>query len=406
MVIAGNPPRLKPLSPDFAVRDLSRARRATERIPAAQWNALQRAMQQLVSVHEGVHPVELGQQPWYGSVRELEIEGSLPEHLDADEQHAWCAGLPSVEEPSMVDEERARVGRLRSQALRGAALILLALVLGLTSLALVELPLAVRDPLLLLAFFATPFSFAYIVQGVLRARAYGRDLSSGSMWRFAGMLSTFDSLALDRDLALLARRGVFAPEPGVEQDIVVLKESCELLHANGKWAPPGVTLHVSKVAAPPEHAVKLALPSELRSENAVALDVGRRRFTDAELRELDRHAQRLRKPGSALFMLTPLAASVLLVWAGHGWALPPHLASAPLVLGMWLFALQTFLRRWRFAARLRTDVELGWVVTVDHGPNGSSDDPELPARGVESLLHARLDWTVNRRPAAWRRFGK
>jgi hypothetical protein len=105
-------------------------------------------------------------------------------------------------------------------------------------------------------------------------------------------------------------------------------------------------------------------------------------------------------------MLTPLAASVLLVWAGHGWALPPHLASAPLVLGMWMFALQTFLRRFRFAARLRTDAELGWVVTVDHGPNGSSDDPELPARGVESLLHARLDWTVNRRPAAWRRFGR
>ena len=35
---------------------------------------------------------------------------------------------------------------------------------------------------------------------------------------------------------------------------------------------------------------------------------------------------------------------------------------------------------------LRTDAELGWVVTVDHGPDGTSDDPELPARGVESLL--------------------
>jgi len=406
MVIAGNPPRLKPLSPDFAVRDLTRARRATERIPDAQWNALHRAMQQLVTVREGVHPVELGQAPWYGSVRELEIDGSLPEHLDASQQHAWCAGLPSVEEPSMVAEERARVTRLRSDARRGAALILAALLLGLSLLALLDLPIAVRSPLLLLAFFATPFSIAWVVQGLLRARAYGRDLRTGSMWRFAGVLSTFDSLALDRDLAMLARRGVFAPEPGVEQDIVVLKDSCELLHANGKWAPRGVTLHVSKVAAPPEDAVKLALPSELRSENAVALDVGRRRFTTPELSELERHAHRLRKPGGALVLLTPLGASVLLVWAGHGWALPPHLASAPLVLGMWLFALQTFLRRWRFAARLRTDAELGWVVTVDHGPDGTSDDPELPARGVESLLHARLDWTVNRRPAAWRRFGR
>jgi hypothetical protein len=405
MVIAGNPPRLKPLSPDFAVRDLTRARRATERIPAAQWSALTRAMSQLSTVREGVHPVELGQQPWYGSVRELEAHGSLPAHVDATAQHAWCAGLPAVEEPTMAHEERTRVARLRNAALRSAGLTLVCLLAGLALLSLSAVPERWRGPLLLLALLAAPFSLAFVIQAVLRARAFARDLQNGTMWRFAGALSTFDSLALDRDLALLARRGVFAPEPGVEQDMVVLKDSCELLHANGKWAPRGVVLHVSRVAAPPDDAVKLSLPSELRSDSSVALDVGRRRFTGPELSELERHAQRLRKPGSALFLLTPLGASVLLVWAGHGWTMPPHLASAPLVLGMWLFALQTFWRRMRFAARLRTDAELGWVVTVDHGLTGS-DDPELPARGVESLLHTRLDWTVNRRPAAWRRFGR
>jgi len=405
MVIAGNPPRLKPLSPDFAVRDLTRARRATERIPDAQWHALSRALSQLSTMREGVHPVELGQQPWYGSVRELEVQGSLPEHVDAAQQHAWCAGLPSVEEPTMALEERTRVERLRHASLRNAGLALGALLGGLGLLALLRVPASWQPPLFLFALFATPFTIAWVVHALLRARAFGRDLRLGNMWRFAGALSTFDSLALDRDLAMLARRGVFAPEPGVEQDMVVLKDSCELLHANGKWAPPGVVLHVSQVAAPPEDAVKLSLPSELRSESSVALDVGRRRFTAPELSELELHAQRLRKPGSALFLLTPLGASVLLVWAGHGWAMPPHLASAPLVLGMWLFALQTFWRRLRFAARLRTDAELGWVVTVDHGLTGS-DDPELPARGVESLLHTRLDWTVNRRPAAWRRFGR
>jgi hypothetical protein len=43
---------------------------------------------------------------------------------------------------------------------------------------------------------------------------------------------------------------------------------------------------------------------------------------------------------------------------------------------------------------------------VDHEPSLDSGDVELPARGVETLLHARLDWTVNRRPATWRRFGR
>jgi hypothetical protein len=406
MVIAGNPPRLRPLSPDFAVRDLKRARRATERIPPNQWRALEHALRQLPSKHEGVFPVELGSEPWYGSVRDLEAEGSLPAHLAPAEQHAWCAGLPSVEQPLMADEERKRVTRLQKHAYRKAALLLLALVLGLAAVLGAAMPLTVRTPLLMLSFFLVPLSLAWAVSAFLRARAYGRDLHDGRLWRFAGTLSTFDSLALDRDLAQLARRGVFVPEPGIEQDLVVLKDSCELLHANGKWAPRGVMLHVSQVAAPPDDAVKLSLPSELRSDSGSTLDVGRRRFTAAELRELDAHALRMRKPGSVLFLLTPFALSVVLVWAGQGWTLPPHLASAPLVLGMWFFALQTFLRRLRFSSRLRTDAELGWVVTVDHDENGISDDPELPARGVESLLNARLDWTVNRRPATWRRFNR
>ena len=406
MVIAGNPPRLKPLSPDFAGRDLVRARRAAERIPAAQWRALAQAMAQLPSVHEGVHPVELGTAPWYGSVRDLEVEGSLPAHLEPAEPHAWCAGLPSVEQPVMVDEERKRVTRLRRHAYQRACLLLVGSALVVSASAVPDLPAVLRSPLLLLSFFSVPLSFAWATSGVLRARAYGRDLRDGRMWRFAGTLSTFDSLALDRDLAQLARRGVFAPEPGVEQDLVVLRDSCALLHANGKWAPEGVTLHISQVAAPPDDAVKLSLPNELRSETVNTLDVGRRRFTNAELRELRTHAERMRKPGSALFLLTPFAFSVVLMWAGHGWALPPHLASAPLVLGMWFFALQTFLRRLRFSSRLRTDAELGWVVTVDHDLRGLSDDPELPARGVESLLNTRLDWTVNRRPATWRRFNR
>ena len=406
MVIAGNPPRLKPLSPDFAGRDLTRALRATERIPAAQWRALAQAMAQLPSVHEGVHPVELGTAPWYGSVRDLEVDGSLPAHLPPAQPHAWCAGLPSVEQPLMADEERKRVRRLQRRAYRRCALLLLCMALLVAALGWVHLPAVLRSPLLLFSLFALPLALAWALSSMLRGRAYGRDLRDGRLWRFAGALSTFDSLALDRDLAQLARRRVFAPEPGVEQDLVVLKDSCALLHANGKWAPEGVTLHISQVAAPPDDAVKLALPNELRSETANTLDVGRRRFTSAELSELQTHATRMRKPGSALFLLTPFALSVVLVWAGHGWALPPHLASAPLVLGMWFFALQTFLRRLRFSSRLRTDAELGWVVTVDHDPRGLSDDPELPARGVESLLNTRLDWTVNRRPATWRRFNR
>ncbi len=407
MVIAGNAPRLLPLSPDVAIRDPGRGLRAIERIPDAQWRALDVAIEQLVQVAEGVHPVELGSEPWYGSVRDLEVEGSLPAHLDA-EPHAWCAGLPCVEEPSMVARERARVQRLRARVQRRALAFGVGFALTVLLATAVLLPDGLRAPLAAVVLLSFPFVLYAMVRCLLRARAYGRDMRDGRLWRFAGTLSNFDSLALDRDLALLARRGVLAPEPGVEQDLVVLRETRELLHANGEWAPGGLKLRVSHVAAPPEDSVTLPLPAELRSERAGDLELGRRRLSAAELRELSEHVQTLRKPGAAFLLLTPLALSVLLAWSQRSGSVPASLASAPFVFALWLLAAQAFWRRLRLAARLRADGELGWVITVDHAPGGqlsAAQDAELPARGIESLQYARLDWTVNRRPASWRRAG-
>jgi len=305
----------------------------------------------------------------------------------------------------MADEERRRVERLRRRELFTALGLALVVTAGPLGLALAPLPEPVRASAFLVALLLAPFALARLALALRRARAYRRDLRDAHVLRFAGALSAFDSLALDRDLALLARRGVFAPEPGVEQDLVVLKDARELLHANGRWAERRVSLHVSELALPPESPVKLSLPRELRSEAAQTLEVARRRLTDLELRELAQHAARLRQPGTALLLLTPVMAGALYVWADSDWSLPPHLASAPLIIGMWLLAVQALLRRRRVAQRLASDMDLGWVITVDHGERAGGD-PELPARGVESLLNARLDWTVNRRPATWRRFAR
>jgi hypothetical protein len=405
MVIAGDPPNLRPLSPDFAVPDPTLARRAAARIPDVQWRALSRALSQLTHLREGVHPVELGTETWYGSVCALEVDGSLPPHLDVSKQHAWCAGFPAVEEPELAVEEQRRVRKLRS------ATRLRALLAALATLVLVALVLLApgsdegRRTVLAALLLAAPLALLQLVRVIKRVRAYGRDLSEAKLWRFAGALSSFDSLGLDRDLARLVSRRILLPEPGVPQDFVVLKHANELLHANGSWAPTQVKVHVGRVAPPPEGAVKLMLPQELRPSSSGLLDVARRRLTTPEREELEGHAERMRKPGSALLLLTPLAYGVLFIWGQHDWKLPDHLASAPLILGMWVIAAQTAWRRARFAARLRTDAELGWVVTVDHGRASRIDDPELPAQGVETLLHARLDWTVNRRPATWRRHG-
>lgn len=402
VVIAGDPPRLRPLSMDVAVRDPARGRRAIERIPEVQWHALERALDQIATTAEGVHPVELGRAPWYGRVREIEAEGSLP--LAAIGAHPWCAGLPCIEQPSMASEERARIARLRRAAWRRAAALALALAATFASAAITALPLVVRSALAALVLLGGPLVLLAIAREAARVRAYGRDLASGVLLRFGGTLSNFDSLAFERDLARLARRGVITPEPGLEQDLVVLREARELLHANGKWTSDRSKLRVSEVAAPPEDSIKLALPAELRSERpAHDLELARRRFSESERRELAHHVQGLRKPGAAFLLLTPLALSLLLVWERA--SAQVSFASAPFVLALWLLSAQAFWRRLRLAARLRADGELGWVITVDHAPHVLDGDSELPARGIESLLHARVDWTVNRRPASWRRAG-
>jgi hypothetical protein len=147
VVIAGQAPRLRPLSADLAAGDLERGRRATERIPESQWEALGKALAQLPNVSEGVHPVELGAEPWYGSLREIERAGSLPPVPEASQTLTWCVGLPCIEEPEMVAAERARVAAFRRRArLRAAAYAVGALALALAGPGLAALADPARGP--------------------------------------------------------------------------------------------------------------------------------------------------------------------------------------------------------------------------------------------------------------------
>jgi hypothetical protein len=412
VVIAGRPPRLRPLSPDFAVGDVERARRATERIPEEQWEALSRALRQLRDLEEGLYPVELGAEPWYGSLCELERDGSLPAGSQAGGSQAWCAGFPCIEEPEMVAVERARVERWRKRAIARMALhAVLTMALPLSFVALLLARGATEDHLglavlsALLTFVVTPFTLLATLTWWARVRSYREDLQRGRVQRFAGTLSSFDSLGLDPDLALLTRRGMLVAEPGVEQELVMLPASRELLYANKDWAPPGLGLHAEHVALPPDSPLKLPLPEDMEAQVADAVTVARRRLTREEVAELSRHARSLRTPGRVFWVLAGFAALALLTWHESGWSMPPQPLTIPLTLAAFGFALLLLWRRTGLSWRLQQDADLGWVLTVDHSAQAEHVDADLPAQGVETLLHGRLDWTVNRRPAAWRRFG-
>jgi len=134
-----------------------------------------------------------------------------------------------------------------------------------------------------------------------------------------------------------------------------------------------------------------------------AVDVARRRLTTLEIAEIVRHAAALKKPGRIFWVLTAVAAYALSAWHAQAWAFPPKPITLLMALAAWVFAAFASFKRSRLAGLLAQDAALGWVVTVDSSAK-RDDDSELPARGVETLLHARMDWTVNRRPATWRRY--
>jgi hypothetical protein len=412
MVIAGEPPSLLPLSPDVAGIDPERARAIVARIPDNQWEALARALGQLETPEPGVHWVDLGREPWYGSTREEAAIG-MPPHLSENETSLWCASLPCIEEPEMVERERRRVIGLRRAA---GLFFVLRLLFSLLALAgFVSLASWVdvhgREPPVwaslfgLVFLFAAPWFLFAAARGLHELRALTRDLRQGRVRRFAGPLSNYDSLALDSDLALLFRRGLLRAGPGMEEELVVLPQSGQLLYAGKRWAPRGILLSMRRVADPPEAPAKMALPREYSAESADKnVQLARRRMTPGEASELGAHARELRRPGRSFWWVFAFVAIALGAWHGEGFRIPPSSPGVPIALVAAAVAVWSTVRRIRLSLRLDRDVALGWILTVDRSQ--PDQESELPALGVETLLHAQLDWTVNQRPAAWRRFGR
>jgi hypothetical protein len=408
VVVAGEPPALKPLSPDLAGIDERRARLTVDRIPEGYWQALTRALSQLHDPGEGLHPVQLGAEPWYGKAGES-LAAEAPEPLSRDQTSIWCAALPCIEEPAMLPEERRRVLGLRRRALwvsagwAAGALLALA-VLGVSGVAARHAPLL--SLLGLASLLAAPLSLVAALRGLFRASAYAADLAEGRVLRFGGVLSDFDSLALDPDLALLFRRGLLTADSSMQEELVVLPKSGQLLYANKGWAPPSLVLSVRRVADPPRDPVRLSLPRDFEPQRYDAtVNLARRRLTSQETSELSDYMRSLRRPGRGFWLVLAFVAVALGAWHSEGFRLPPTSVGVPLALLASCVAAWSTVRRFRLAARLDNDIELGWVLTVDRAAQTDAPRAELPVLGVETLLHAQLDWTVNRRPAAWRRLG-
>lgn len=227
------------------------------------------------------------------------------------------------------------------------------------------------------------------IRVVARRRRLLADLGQGTVTRCEGRLST---LRYSTALRRLARRGDIDDHGGVH-GIEVLPRSGFVVSVDGQRPSRTTIAFTTQVASPAPFAFRTSLPDGL---DAPTPDLKRRSLTPAEADELSRHAAALRRPSRLALVVAPLTV------AAATWHVLMGGADRPLATAacMGLYALATLalfheLRRIRAGRKLRADLELRWLVTVE--PAQESQAPKL-----EVLAISQLAWSENATPAGWR----
>jgi hypothetical protein len=332
-----------------------------------------------------------------------------PLNSHAPDDMRWCAGLPGAGKQALSDAQRALVQRVYREA-RDAALgygvcaaLLLPAAFGLSVLlgrwlgAHSVWPAAVA---LLICLFAVPVCIAKaIVQG-RAALPLRHDLERGQLWSFEGSIATAGYEDEDPDVVALVEQGLLV-RGGPVQRLGVLPASARLLHVNGQDVAPRRRLHVATTASSPERTLRYSLPPDVKQAFGGGGGLKRRRFGEAERRELSAHIARLTSVPWSLVVLTGFVAITVSLWMnksgdhardfmGIGWIVA------------WLMTALRHVRRYLLARRFEDDLEVGWLLSWET-PQETRAAGAPPFRTAEVLPISQMDWMIDGKPAAWRR---
>ncbi|HEX7479183.1 MAG TPA: hypothetical protein VF331_15365 [Polyangiales bacterium] len=335
-----------------------------------------------------------------------------PMHSQGPDGVRWCAGLPGTQKRPMSEAQRELVlvvyRKARDTALGYgvvAALLLpasigLGVLLGRLLGAQSWWPSAVA---MLLFCFGIPVCIAKAIDGARSALPLRRDLEREQLWIFEGTLASAAYEDEDPDVVALVEKGQLE-RGGSLQCLGVLPNSERLVHVNGRDVEPRRRMHVATTATSPERSVRYSLPPDVKQAFGASFGLKRRRFGDAERRELSAHIARLTSVPWTLFVLTGFMAITISLWMhkgvdhsrdflGIGW------------LVAWLMTALRHVRRYLLARRFEDDLEVGWLLSwetpaaqVAMGPQASP-----PFRTAEVLPISQMDWMIDGKPAAWRR---
>jgi hypothetical protein len=328
----------------------------------------------------------------------------------------WCAGLPCVAEERLTEVQREAAERtygrsrnaLLAYAAAGGVVLPAAFALGLwASNALGRHSWLALTLSFTLFAVLLPLCVAKALDHGRSALPLRRDLEDGFLWVFEGTLAEARYEEEDPEVMALLQAGLLE-RGGREQRLAVLPRSGRLMQANGKNLPPLRRLHVATTAAWPTQLFRYSLPPEVKEVfGPSARDLKRRRMAEPERAELGRHIARLTATPWLLIALTAVMSTFVSMWIVRDQAAPQDLlALAWLVI--WIASALRHIRGYSLARRLESDLEVGWLLSWEAAeapgtPRDPRDGGPPPFQRAEVLPVSQRDWTIDGKPAAWRR---
>jgi hypothetical protein len=206
----------------------------------------------------------------------------------------------------------------------------------------------------------------------------------------------------DVSLRTLLEMGLLDPENEEPVVLELLSDRDELYSVDGVRVWKEVPIGVTRAARAPAEPIVLDVPADW-AEDGEQPDLWRRRPSQEELDEIAGYARvdwrtLLRiLPAAVLLpwvMLGPLLSAFNVPWQTAVWVVVAAEAALMAVLAY----LDSADRR-----RLRADAEFGWVLVVPTTVHASEEDEPGPGPVVEVLPVTERVWTIDGKPAAWRR---
>ncbi|MGE0883658.1 MAG: hypothetical protein AB7P14_08950 [Blastocatellales bacterium] len=331
-----------------------------------------------------------------------------------------CVGLPFTGNRNLTPEELANLRSRRLRLLIAAVAWMVAipfwLLLGLTIGFLAQvMELAVAGSnsfsqivFLLLAIggllVGVPVSILKAKDCFHYAAVLYRTIRAGSVRQFVGKFDPrfWNEDTLEQLLKKLIGKRPIEPDATDALDIEVYPLD-EYVYAFNRNLPNSFfPIHLTIASARPPGAARFRAPAEFQPETEENV-VERRRLTTEEQKELQSYArQTLRRSliysPICLWFVTSVAWKVSTRFLS--WNTSKFLTSSLLLIA----AIALFLQARKWVTAYRHDAENGWVLIVEYPAMDESETNigHQPAT-VEFLIHAGHEWTIDGKPASWRK---